>query len=215
MGTTRLSLSLLLAAMVAFCGCDSDAGETGGTGGTGGSGGSSGSGGAGPDDACADATACVVCGAEALPQLITAFLPEGIRVPVDIIATPAGDVIQGGTVSIMVEAEATLAIPPNESTIGEGSIATFAARSGGDGTIEVMVPEQNWDGENVLVDMGSGSGEFTIDADATELVIQLDVIQVNFMVMSPVRVEVSLDVSEEGRCTVEGDGVSIPVQAAL
>ena len=215
MGMTRLTLSLLLTAMVTICGCGSADGGTGGTSGTSGTGGSGGTGGGGLDDPCAHSNACVVCGADALPQVVTAFLPEGIRVPVEITATPAGDVVQGGTVSIMVEAEATLAIPPNESTIAEGSIATFAALSGGDGRIEVMVPEQNWDGEDVVVDMGSGSGEFTVDADATKLVIQLEMVQVNFMVVSPVQVDVSLDVSEEGRCTVEGAGVSIPVQAAL
>ena len=105
-------------------------------------------------------------------------------------------------------------IPPNESSIDGGSVASFAAISGGNGTIDVMVPEQSWEGENVVVDMGSGTGEFTVDADATALVIQLDTVQVNFMVITPVRVDVSLDVSEEGLCTLEGEGVSIPVQAA-
>lgn len=211
MGISRLTLGFVLAAAVAAIGCDSDSDATGGTSGTGGA---SGGGGSGVDDPCVDSSACVICGADALPQVITAFLPDGIRVPVNITATPEDDVVQGGTVSIMIEAEAVLAIPENESSIDGGSVVSFAAVSGGDGTLEVMVPEQSWEGENVVVDMGSGTAEFTVDADASELVIQLDSIQVNFAVMTPVRVEVDLDVSEEGRCTLEGDGVTIPVQAA-
>jgi hypothetical protein len=212
MGLTRLTLGILLAAAMVVAGCGSDDGGTGGTSGTGGTAGSGG--GTRVDDPCAGSAACVVCGADALPQVITAFLPDGIRVPVNITATPEGDVVQGGTASIAVAAEAVLAIPPNESSIGGGSVTSFAAISGGEGTLDLMVPEQSWEGENVVVDMGSGTGEFTVDADATELVIQLDTIQVNFMVMTPVEVEVSLDVSDDGLCTLEGDGVSIPVQAA-
>lgn len=207
---TRINLSLFLAAAMVVVGCGDEGDGTGGTSGTGGVGGTRGGG----DDPCADSSACVVCGADGLPQVITAFLPDGIRVPVNITATPEGDVVQGGTVSIAVAAEAVLAIPPNESSIGEGSVASFAAISGGDGTLDVTVPEQNWEGENVVVDMGSGTGEFTVDADATALVIQLDTIQVSFTVMTPVQVDVSLDVSEEGLCTLEGEGVSIPVQPA-
>ena len=207
----RMSLGLLLAAAMVVAGCGSDGGGTSGTGGTSRTGGT---GGGGVEDPCADSDACVVCGADGLPQVIAAFLPDGLRVPVDFTATPDGDVVQGGTVTITVEAEAVLAIPPNESSIDGGSVASFAAISGGNGTIDVMVPEQSWEGENVVVDMGSGTGEFTVDADATALVIQLDTVQVNFMVMTPVRVDVSLDVSEEGLCTLGGEGVSIPVQAA-
>lgn len=214
MGCTRLTLGLLLAAAMVVGGCSSDDGATGGTGGSAGTGGNGGAGGAGVDDPCADSAACVICGADALPQVITAFLPDGIRVPVDFTATPQGDVVQGGTVSIDIDAEALLAIPPNESSIGPGSVTNFAAVGGGEGTLSTMVPEQSWEGENVVVDMGSGMGEFTVNTDATELVIQLDSIQVNFMVMSPVEVEVSLDVSDDGLCTLEGDGVAIPVQAA-
>lgn len=214
MAFKRLTLGLLLAAAMVVAGCSSDDGGTGGTSGAGGTGGSSGAGGTRMDDPCANSSACVICGADALPQVITAFLPDGIRVPVNITATPEDDVVQGATVSIAIAAEAVLAIPPNESSIGGGSITSFAAVSGGEGTLDLMVPEQSWEGENVVVDMGSGTGEFTVDADASELVIQLDSIQVNFMVMTPVEVEVSLDVSDDGLCTLDGDGVSIPVQAA-
>jgi hypothetical protein len=211
MGMTRLTILFAAVVAVSVTGCGSDAAGISGSSGTGGTGGTAGS---GPDDPCVGSAACVICGPEALPQVVTAFLPDGIRVPIEITATPAGDVVQGQTASIEISAEAVLSIPPTETLINGGSTAFFVATSGGTGTVELMIPEQTLEGENPVVDVGTGSADFSIDAEATELVIKFDAVLIDISILTPVEVDVTLDVSDDGLCSLEGDGVIIPVQAA-
>jgi hypothetical protein len=76
------------------------------------------------------------------------------------------------------------------------------------------IPEQTVAGQQFLIDAGSGSADFTVGNDATELVIGLDSIVLNLAITSPLEIDLFLDASETGACTIEGEGVTIPVDAA-
>jgi len=215
----QIALLALLVGALTMVGCGSDSSSTG-TGGTGGSAGTAGmggggTGGSGPVDPCMGIPACIVCGQDAIPPDLALFLPDGIRTPVAFTATPGGAVVQGGTVSIAVAAEIVVSLPiMAQGSINEGSTSTYVATAGGDGTLDIVIPEQMLAGQDLVIDGGSGSADFTVDNDATELVIGLDSIVVNLSVTSPAMLDLTLDASETGDCTVEGDGVTIPVEPA-
>lgn len=214
----QLTFSLLIGLIAVSGGCGG--GDTGGTGGTlatGGTGGSGGSGGTGGTDAdpCLGKPACIVCPEESLPPDLVPFLPGGIRTPVDFMATPEGDVVQGGMVTINVEAEIVVALPlPAQGAIDQGSTSTYVAAAGGDGALDITIPEQSLSGQELVIDGGSASGEFTVDADTNELVIGLDSVLVNLSVTDPVELALVLDASATGGCRIEGEGVIIPVSPA-
>lgn len=215
------SLALVLGAALILVGCgDDDSSGSAGTGGDAGSGGTAGTAGEGgggpaPQDPCADAPACIVCAQEALPPDIALFLPDGLRTPVTFTATPQGDVVQGATATIDVEAEVVVSLPlPAEGTINAGSTSSYAATAGGSGTIDVPVPEQDLAGQDLVIDGGSGSGEISVALDATELSIGLDSIVLDLSVTEPLMLDILLDASSTGLCSLEGEGVAIRVDPA-
>ena len=217
----RLSYFLLFALLggaLATAGCgDGGSTGTGGSGGelgTGGMGGG-GAGGSGSDDPCFGQTACIVCPKDALPPEVHPFSGAGLRVPVDFTATPDGAVVQGGTVSIEVAGQIVVSIPLSaEAFVSLGSTSTYSAVAGGDGALDIVIPEQMVAGDELVIDAGSGSADFTVADDATELVIGLGSIVLNLMITSPLEIDLPLDASQTGGCTIEGDGVAIPVEAA-
>jgi len=211
-----------VAALSGGCGDDGDSNGgaggdagSGGTAGAGGIGGTGGTGGIDPNDPCLGQPACIVCPQEALPPDVAPLLPEGLRVPVDFTATPEGEVVQGATVSIAIDAEIVVALPvPAEGTINEGSTSTYVATVGGDGAADVIIPEQELSGQDLVIDGGTGSGELTVDANATDLVVGLDSVLVDLSVTDPAELELVLDASPSGDCSIEGEGVIIPVTPA-
>lgn len=214
----QLALIALLGGALTAVGCGSDsseaAGGSAGTAGTGGTGGLGGTGGSGSDDPCLNQPACIVCTQEALPPDIAPFLPDGLRTPVVFTATPDGAVVQGGTVSIEVAAEIVVTLPlMAEGAISEGSTSTYIATEGGDGTLDIVIPEQMLAGQALEIDAGSGSAEFTVGDTATELVIGLDSIVVNLSVTEPLEIDLTLDASSTGSCSIEGEGVTILIAA--
>ena len=205
----QIALLALLVGALTMVGCGSDSSSTG-TGGTGGSG----IGGSGPVDPCMGIPACIVCGQDAIPPDLAPFLPDGIRTPVAFTATPGGAVVQGGTVSIEVAAEIVVTLPlMAEGAISAGSTSTYIATEGGDVTLDIVIPEQMLAGQALEIDAGSGSAEFTVGDTATELVIGLDSIVVNLSVTSPAMLDLTLDASSTGSCSIEGEGVTILVAA--
>lgn len=211
----HLALVALVGGALVVVGCGGDGGGgAAGAGGTGATGGAGGTGGA-PDDPCVGQPACIVCTQAVLPPDIAPFLPDGLRAPVDFTATPDGDVVQGETVSIEIAAEVVVALPlPAEGDILEGSTSTYVATIGGDGTLDIVIPEQMLAGQNLVIDGGNGSAEINVDSDATELVIGLDSILVYLSVTKPAELELTLDASANGDCSIEGEGVIVPVDAA-
>ena len=169
----------------------------------------------GSDDPCFGQTACIVCPKDALPPEVHPFSGAGLRVPVDFTATPDGAVVQGGTVSIEVAGRIVVSIPLSaEASVSLGSTSTYGAVAGGDGALDIVIPEQVVAGDELVIDAGSGSADFTVADDATELVIELGSIVLNLIITSPLEIDLPLDASQTGGCTIEGDGVAIPVEAA-
>ena len=214
----HLALIALLGSALTAVGCGDDGSiGTAGTGGAGGAGGmgGAGAGGSGSDDPCFGHTACIVCTNDALPPAIQPFSHDGLRTPVDFTATPDGAVVQGGTVSIEVAAEIVISLPlMAEAAVTQGSTSTYIATAGGDGTLDIVIPEQMVAGEELVIDGGSGGANFTVGNDATELVIGLNSILLNLAIASPLEIDLPLDASETGGCTIEGEGVTIPVEVA-
>jgi hypothetical protein len=139
---TKLVVMGLLAGMLGLVGCSEDAGGTGGTGGGGGGGGT-------VAPTC-DSTACILCPEEALGP--NGFLFGDLNVPLDFTAVPQGPVVQGGTVTIEVAGRtqiSDLPVPVVATVVGgaggaggAGSTTTYIATTGGDGTLEIPIPEQ-------------------------------------------------------------------------
>lgn len=198
-------IALLGGALMAF-GCTDDEGG----GGEGGEGGEGGTGGGGLPSC--ETTACIFCPAEALGPQGSLF--GDINVPVDFTAAPQGDVVQGGTATIDIAATTEISgLPvPVMATVGASSSTTYTATSGGAGSLVIEIPQQDLMGRDLMINAGSGSGDFDVASDATELVIQLTSALIDIQVTSPTALSLSLDASEGGDCAVTGDGVSIPVE---
>ena len=126
---------------------------------------------------------------------------------------PQGDVVQGGTVTIDVAATTEVSGLPVSVTamVGASSTSTYTATSGGAGSLEIPIPEQTLMGTDLMIDAGSGSGDFDVDTNATELVVQLTSALIDIQVTSPAMLSLTLDASESGDCSVLGDGVTIAV----
>jgi len=177
--------------------------------------GGGGAGGAGSDDPCFGQTACIVCANDALPPALRAFSHDGLRTPVNFTVTADGAVVQGGTVSIEVAAEIVISLPLTaEAVVSQGSTSTYVATQGGDGTLDILIPEQTLAGDEFVIDAGRASADFTVGNDVTELVIGLDSILLKLTIASPLEIDLPLDATETGACTIEGEGVTIPVDAA-
>jgi hypothetical protein len=202
---TKLVVVGVLAGTLGLVGCSEDAGGTGGTGGT-------------VAPTC-ESTACILCPAEALGPNGAVF--GDLNVPLVFTAVPQGPVVQGGTVTIEVAGSTQISdLPvPVEATVvggaggagGAGSTTTYIATTGGDGTLEIPIPQQMIMGTDLKINAGSGSGPFDVDDDATELVIGLNSAVINIKVTSPAPLDLRLDASDTGDCSVVGNGVSIPV----
>jgi hypothetical protein len=204
MNIRRLALLALLGGALTAFGCGDSSSTTGpGAGGGGGEGGSG-------VPSC-EATACIFCPADALGPQGSLF--GDINVPVDFTAMPQGDVVQGGTVTIDVAATTEVSGLPVSVTamVGASSTSTYTATSGGAGSLEIPIPEQTLMGSDLMIDAGSGSGDFDVDTNATELVVQLTSALIDIQVTSPAMLSLTLDASEGGDCSVLGDGVTIAV----
>jgi len=203
---SKLALIALLGGALTAFGCGDSSSTTGAGGVEGGSGGEGGSG----VPSC-EATACIFCPADALGPNGTLF--GDINVPVDFTAIPQGDVVQGGTVTIDVAATTEVSGLPVSVTamVGASSTSTYSATSGGAGSLVISIPEQTIMGTDLMIDAGSGSGDFEVDADATELVVQLTSALIDLQVTMPLPLSLTLDASESGDCSVLGDGVTIAV----
>ena len=211
----KLFLISALAGTRGLVGCSDDGGTAGnGGGGTGGTAGDNGGGGNGGStgDAC-EAPACIFCPAEALgPQ---GELIGDLTVPLDYEATPEGDVVQGETATIAFSGETSIEVPVSVTAdVLEGSVLRYAATSGGDGALDVTIPEQTLMGTELTIDAGEGSGDFEVAEDATALVIGVESALIDLLVTSPVEISLLIDASETGDCSILGDGVSIPVSGA-
>jgi len=213
-------LALLGGALVAF-GCSSDSsngtggggGTGGGTGGTGGVGGGGGAGGQGGMATC-DAPACIFCPQEALG-------PQGgvigdLTVPVDFTATPdQAGVVQGQMAMVAIEASSQVSDLPVSVTATVVGTSTYEVTSGGTGTVDIAIPEQEVMGMDLDIDAGEGTLEMTADAEATEAVIQLTSATFTIDVTEPnLGLQLNLDASEDGECDVLGDGVTLTVDPA-
>ena len=205
-------IALLGGALMAF-GCSDDASSTGGAGGDGGgAGGMGGEGGMGGDPMACDSTACIFCPGSALGPL--GGVIGDLNVPIDFTAVAQGDVAQGATVTIDIVATSEigpLAVPV-QATVGATSTTTYEATTGGTGTLMIPIPPQDVSGTDLSLDGGSGSGDFMVEANATELVIRLTSALVDLQVTQPAPLTLNLDASATGGCTVLGEGVSIPVE---
>jgi len=100
------------------------------------------------------------------------------------------------------------------ATVNEVSTTIYMATTGRSGTLDIPIPEQTLMGTDLIINAGSGSGPFVADADATELVIELNSAVIDISVTSPAPISLKLDASANGDCTVVGDGVTIPVSGA-
>ena len=210
-------LALLGGALVAFgCGDDSSTSGTAGTGGTAGGGGGGGEGGMGgsPGATC-DSTACIFCPASALGPGGTVI--GDLVVPLDFTAVPQGAVVQGTTVTVDLAATSEVNDLPIEveAEIIAGSNVVYSATAGGTGETEIPIPEQTLSGTDLMIDAGSGTGDFDVDADATDLVIQVTSAVIDLQVTAPLELSLTLDASEGGDCSLLGDGVAIPVDPAM
>lgn len=138
-----------------------------------------------------------------------------VNVPVNFTAVPQGNVVQGGTVTIDIAATSEVnGLPVSVvATVEAGSTSSYGATSGGAGSLDIPIPEQTVMGTDLIIDAGTGSGDFDVDADATELVIQLTSAVIDLQVTMPASISLTLDASESGDCSVLGDGVTIPVPA--
>jgi hypothetical protein len=202
----------VLAGTLGLVGCGDDA--TNGTAGAGGSAGSGGTAGGGGGVPTCESTACILCPEEALGP--NGFLFGDLNIPLVFTAVPQGPVVQGGTVTIDVAGRTQISdLPvPVSANVEAGSTTTYIATTGGDGTLDIPIPEQTLMGTDLDLDAGSGSGPFDVDADATELVIRLNSAVINIEVTSPLPLSLTIDASDSGGCSVVGNGVSIPVSGA-
>jgi hypothetical protein len=219
MKISKLALIALLGGALMAFGCGDDSSSTSGSAGAGGDGGAGGAGGEGgmggaPGGEC-ESTACVFCPAEALG---TAGAVIGdILVPIDFTAVAQGAVVQGTTVTVDLAASSAVNDLGLEvaAMIVDGSKIVYSATMGGSGMSEIPIPEQPLTGMSLLIDGGSGTGDFDVDAAATELVIQVTSALIDLQVTSPVPLPLTLDASEGGDCEVLGGGVTIPVDGAM
>jgi hypothetical protein len=204
MNIRRLALLALLGGALTAFGCgDSSSTTSPGAGGGGGEGGSG-------VPSC-EATACIFCPADALGPNGALF--GDINVPVNFTAVPQGNVVQGGTVTIDIAATSEVNdLPvPVVATVEAGSTSSYSATSGGAGSLDIPIPEQTVMGTDLMIDAGSRSGDFDVDADATELVIHVTSAVIDLQVTMPVALSLSIDAGEDGDCSVLGDGVTIAV----
>jgi hypothetical protein len=172
-----------------------------------------GGGGSGPT---CEVEACLFCPLSALGGLAAAS-GEDINAPIEFTAVPQGDVVAGGTVTIDIAATSTISDLPVSVTAvvkAPDSTTTYNATSGGTGTLEIDIPEQEVTGTTLNLNGGSGSGDFMVDANATELVIQLTAALIDLQVTEPIPGALTLDASATGECEMLGDGVTIPVTGA-
>ena len=213
MKISKLALIALLGGALMAFGCG-DSSSTPGAGGSGGGAGGDGGGGGAPgvEEPC-EATACIFCPADALGPSGALF--GDVNVPVNFTAVPQGNVVQGGTVTIDIAATSEVnGLPVSVvATVEAGSTSSYGATSGGAGSLDIPIPEQTVMGTDLIIDAGTGSGDFDVDADATELVIQLTSAVIDLQVTMPASISLTLDASESGDCSVLGDGVTIPVPA--
>jgi hypothetical protein len=200
MRITKLMVIAVLAGTLGLVGCGDDAGGEGGGGGM-------------VPPTC-ESPACILCPAEALGPNGALF--GDLNVPLEFTAEPQGPVVQGGTVTIDVAGRTQISdLPvPVSATVEAGSTTTYIATTGGDGTLDIPIPEQDVMGTDLDIDAGSGSGPFNVDADATELVIGLNSAVIIIEVTSPAPLSLTIDASDSGDCSVVGNGVSIPVSGA-
>lgn len=218
MKISKLALIALLggALMALGCGSDSSAPAAGGTGGgDGGSGGMGGTGGIGGGTPTCDSTACLFCPEETLGTF--GAIIGDINVPIDFTATPQDGVVQGETAMIALEASSEVSGLPIsvEATVMDASTTTYVATAGGTGEVEVAIPEQTVMGMDLMLDGGSGTLSADVDADATELTIQITAALIDLQVTSPAPISLTLDASETGDCDMLGDGVTLTVTPAM
>ncbi|MGB5265201.1 MAG: hypothetical protein WBN30_01340 [Polyangiales bacterium] len=213
MKISRLALLALLGGALMAFGCSDDTSDTGGTAGTGGGGGEGGMGGGGVPSC--ETTACLFCPEAALGGF--GALIGDLNVPIDFTAVPDGAAVQGGTVMIDISATSTINDLPATitATVTDASTTTYEATTGGVGELVIPIPEQTVMGTDLNLDGGSGTAEFTVDADATALVIQLTSALIDLDVTVPVPLTLTLDASDTGDCAMLGDGVTIPVDPAM
>ena len=222
MKISKLALFALLGGALMAFGCDSDSGTggagAGGDGGAGGAGGEGGSGGApGVDDPCEGSPSCVFCPADSLDPVLATFLPDGLTAPIIFTAAPTAAPVAGEDVTIDIDAEtfiAGLAVAVSLS-VTEGGTTTYVATGSAD-TAEIDIPLQTVMGaanEDLVIELGAGSGDFLVDVDATEIVVTLDEALINMAVTAPLPLDLTIDATATGPCELSGPGVTIPVPA--
>jgi hypothetical protein len=224
MKISKLALIALLGGALMAFGCDSssDGGSAGsggdGAGGDGGAGGEGGVGGApGVDDPCEESESCIFCPADSLDPLLATFLPDGLTAPITFTAAPTAAPVAGADVTIEIDAETFiegLSVAVSLS-VTEGGTTTYVATGSAD-TAEIDIPLQTVMGaanEDLVIQLGAGSGDFLVDVDATELVVTLDEALVNMAITSPLPLNLTLDATADGPCELSGPGVTIPVPA--
>jgi hypothetical protein len=212
MKISKLALIALLGGALMAFGCSDDSSSTSGPGGAGGAGGEGGMGGA--VVTCAS-TACVLCPEEALGTAGSVI--GDLLVPLDFTAVAQGAVVQGTTVTVDLAATSAVNDLPIEvgAEIIAGSNIVYAATAGGTGETEIPIPAQMLSGFDLAIDGGSGTGDFDVDADATDLVIQVNSALIDLQVTAPLALSLTLDASEGGDCVLLGDGVTIAVDPAM
>ena len=152
-------------------------------------------------------------------ELSTQALGEGsiigdLTVPFEFTATPDGNIVQGETAMVAIEASGVVSGLPVDVTATISGTSTYDVTSGGTGTVDIEIPEQVVMGMDLTIDAGEGTLELAADAEATETVVQLTSAVFSIDVTSPVPLELNIDASETGDCDVIGDGVALPVEAA-
>jgi hypothetical protein len=69
-------------------------------------------------------------------------------------------------------------------------------------------------GMDLIIDAGEGSGDFTPDVVAEDLLVQITSALFNLSVVSLGNLPLILDATETGGCVMTGDGVTLPVTGA-
>jgi len=206
MKISKLALIALLGGALMAFGCSDDPAPAG-------MGGSGGSGGVAPPTC--DVEACLFCSADSLG-------PNGevigdLLVPVEFTAIPQGAVVQGTTVTVDFAASTEVNDLPLEveAMILLGSNIVYTATAGGTGETKIDIPVQTLMGRDLMIDGGSGMGDVDVDAEATNLVIQVTSARIDLLAtVGTLELPLNLDASEGGDCSLLGDGVTIPVTGA-
>jgi hypothetical protein len=134
-------------------------------------------------------------------------------VPIAFTAIPDQPLVQGVTESIEVSAVSMLGPLPVsvEVTVSAASTTTYDATTGGSGTVDIPVPAQTVMGTTLIIDSGSGAGDFTPASNGTAMVVRLTSAVLDMTVTSPIQLPLVLDASPTGDCVMLGDGVALPV----